>query len=176
MGRLPLWGLFAAGTTLGGGATGVVVAVLAGLVSAVPASVRWWGLVAVVVTLVVLDLVQPSLRLPQRTTLIPQDVFARGLRRGILRFGLEYGTGVRTLIPSAAPWIVLATLVAWNPAWWLTVAAGLGFGFARSLAILQFVLLGADGWQGFLAGHSRLLERAGTVTAAAACLAAVVRL
>ncbi|WP_162786721.1 hypothetical protein [Janibacter anophelis] len=173
MGRLPLWGSFAAGTTLGGGATGVVVAVIAGLVSVVPEPVRWWGLLATALVVVVLDLVEPVLRLPQRTTLIPQEVFARGMATGIFRFGLEYGTGVRTLVPSAAPWVALLTIIAWNPHWVVTLVAGLVFGLSRSLAVLQFVLLGADGWQAFLAGHTRLLERLGTLVTALACLAAV---
>ncbi len=47
------------------------------------------------------------------------------------------------------------------------------FGAARSLAVLQYLVLGRDGWQTFLAMHSRLLERLGTLATAAFVLVAV---
>jgi hypothetical protein len=167
-GRLPLWGSFALGASVGGALTGAAVGVLAGLVSPVPPAVRWLVAGILVVALVVTDLLQPTLRLPQRHELIPQDVFDRGLFRGILRFGLEYGTGVRTLIPSAASYVVAVVLLAANLPWVLVVAIGATFGFSRTVAVLQFVLLGEDGWQGFLAPHTRVLERLGTVVTATA--------
>lgn len=166
--RLRLWGTFAAGATTGGAATGACLAVLAGLLSPVPETARWALLALGIAVLVALDLTQPRLRLPQRRVLIPQDVFDAGLARGILRFGVEYGTGVRTLIPSASSYLVAAFLVAANLPWGLTVLAGAVFGVSRTLAILQFVIVGRDGWQAFLAAHTRALERVGTVTAALA--------
>src|SRR5699024_4525528 len=126
------------------------------------------GLLAVLVlALVLLDLVQPLLRLPQRRELIPQEVFARGMGRGGFRFGVEYGCGVRTLVPSAASraaalFVVLAGL----PLGW-AVLVGAAFGASRSLAVLQYVLVGRPGWQRFLSGHPRWLERGGTVATAA---------
>ncbi|WP_434016815.1 hypothetical protein [Ornithinimicrobium sp.] len=150
-----------------------MLAVLAGLLSPVPQVVRVACASVLIVALAVLDLVAPRLPLPQRSTLIPQHVFSRGLARGLLRFGVEYGTGVRTLIPGAAPYLCAVYLVLTNQPWWLTLAAGAVFGFSRSLAILQFVLLGRDGWAQFLTGHSRILERMGSVLAAVLLLTAV---
>ncbi len=161
------------GTTVGGALTGAVVALLAGLLSPVPASARLVAILALVPALLVLDLLTRRLPLPQRSALIPQHVFARGLLPGLLRFGFEYGTGVRTLIPGAASYLCAVYLLLANQPWWLTVAAGAAFGLARSLAILQFVLLGRDGWAQFLTGHSRVLERAGSVVAAVLLLSAV---
>jgi hypothetical protein len=167
MSRIRLWLSFSAGTTAGGLATGLLVAVLAGLLSPVPQVVRWAIAGAAIAALTVADLLQSPLRLPQRTELIPQEVFAKGMSRGIARFGFEYGTGFRTLIPSAAPYVLAVFLLAANLPLWQSGLVGAWFGAARSLAVLQFLALGRDGWQTFLAGHTRVLERAGTVATAA---------
>jgi hypothetical protein len=170
---LHLWPPFAVGALLGGATTGIVLAVLSGLVSPLPTA--WRVLVAAVGTvgLVVLDLLSPRLRLPQRTTLIPQEVFARGIARGIFRFGYEYGTGVRTLIPSAASYVVALALVLVNLPWWQTILVAASFGLARTLAVLQYLLVGDDGWGDFLSTHTRFLERAGSVVTGALVLVAL---
>lgn len=168
--HLPLWAAFAAGTTLGGAFTGGVLGVLSGLLSPVPQRVRLSVLVVAALALVVLDLAARALPLPQRGALIPQNVFHRGMGRGAFRFGVEYGTGFRTLVPSAAPWLAALLVLLTGPAWWSAVLLGAAFGAARSLAIAQRVLVGSEGWTDFLSGHSRILERAGTVVAAAMAL------
>lgn len=140
-----------------------------------PPDIRTGLALAGVGALVLTDLASPTLRLPQRRELIPQDVFARGLARGLFRFGVEYGTGVRTLIPGAAAYLCALYLVLTNPPWWLTLAAGTAFGFSRSLAILQYVLVGRDGWAANLSTHSRALERAGSVVAAVLLVVAALR-
>ncbi|GGK58095.1 hypothetical protein [Ornithinimicrobium pekingense] len=165
--QLGLWSAFLAGCTVGGAATGAVLGVLSGLLSPVPDLWRAGLLCVLVPGLVLLDLAQPVLRLPQRTELIPRSVFARGLARGGFRFGVEYGCGVRTLVPSAASYVsALFVLVAVVPLGW-AVLLGAVFGAARTLAVLQYILLGRPGWQHFLSGHTRALERSGTVVTAA---------
>lgn len=170
--RLHLWVPFAAGGLLGGATSGMALAVLAGLASAIPERARVALLLTLVLALVATDLAQRRLRLPQRHTLIPQSVFAAGIARGIFRFGYEYGTGVRTLIPSAAPYVVAVALLLIGLPWWSCVAVGAVFGFSRTLPVLQYLTLGSAGWAEFLSGHSRLLERAGTVMAAVLVAAA----
>ncbi|ANS79111.1 hypothetical protein SGUI_1715 [Serinicoccus hydrothermalis] len=160
------------GTTLGGAATGAALGVLAGLVSPIPAPVRMVLLVLAVVALTLLDLLTPALPLPQRSALIPQEVFARGIARGGFRFGLEYGCGWRTLVPSAASWLAAVFVLLVVPPWWAAVVLGAAFGFSRSWAVLVWIGLGAPGWQDFLARHSRVLERAGSVLAAVLLLGA----
>ena len=168
--QLPLWAAFAAGTTLGGLSTGLALGVLSGLVSPVPGTVRLVLLVVVVVGLVALDLLAARLPLPQRYELIPQEVFQQGMARGGFRFGLEYGCGWRTLVPSAASYLAAAFVLLVVPPLPYAVLLGAVFGAARSLAVLQYVLLGAPGWQAFLARHPRVLERAGTAIAGALLL------
>jgi hypothetical protein len=164
---------FALGTALGGALTGLLLAVLSGLLSPVPPAARAVTTALLVVALLATDLLSPTLRLPQRDRLIPQEVFGRGLARGLFRFGVEYGSGVRTLVPGAASYMVAGYLVLAHHPWWFTVGAAAAFGFSRSLAILQFVLLGRDGWAQFLSGHSRVLERLGSTVTAVLLLVAV---
>lgn len=172
--QLPLWGAFAAGTTLGGLSTGMALGVLSGLVSPVPAPVRLALLATAAAGLVLLDLRSPTLRLPQRSELIPQEVFQRGMARGGFLFGLEYGCGWRTLIPSAASYVAAAFVLLVVPPLGWAVLLGAAFGLSRSVAVLQYVLLGAPGWQAFLARHSRVLERTGTALTTALLLTAAV--
>lgn len=174
--QLPLWAAFAAGTTLGGLGTGLALGVLSGLVSPVPGPVRLGLFVVLAVGLALLDLLSPTLRLPQRSELIPQEVFRRGLARGGFRFGLEYGCGWRTLVPSAASYVAATFVLLLVPPLGWAVVLGAAFGLSRSLAVLQYVLLGAPGWQAFLARHSRMLERAGSVLSAALLAVAAVLL
>lgn len=157
---------FAVGGLLGGATTGLVLAVLSGLLSPVPEGLRLALVAVAAVALTLLDLVQHRLRLPQRSRLIPQSVFAQGIARGIFRFGFEYGTGVRTLIPSAASVILAAALVLIGLPWWQTVLVAAVFGAARTLAVLQYLLLGSEGWAELLSSHTRWLERTGSVLTA----------
>lgn len=164
--QLQLWLAFLVGCAVGGTLTAVALGVFAGLLSPVPESVRAVVFAVLALALVVLDLRQPVLGLPQRRELIPQEVFARGMARGGFRFGVEYGCGFRTLVPSAAsPIAALFLLLAGIPFGWV-VALGAVFGASRSLAVLQYILLGRPGWQRFLTSHTRWLERGGTVLTA----------
>lgn len=166
------WAVFGLGSTVGGALSGLGLAVLAGLLSALPVTGRLSLATILVASLLLLDLLSPVLPLPQRATLIPQHVFNRGLARGLLRFGVEYGTGFRTRIPGAALYMCAVYLVLANHPWWVSVGAGACFGVGRSMAILQLVLLGGDGWAQFLGRHARLLERSGSLVSAALLIAA----
>lgn len=165
--QLKLWLAFLAGCVLGGAFTATVLGVFSGLLTPVPFTWRVGVLGALTLVLVVLDLREPALQLPQRTALIPQEVFARGMARGGFQFGVEYGCGFRTLVPSAASYVAaLFILLAGLPLGAL-VLLGVAFGAARSLAVVQYILLGRPGWQQFLSSHTRVLERGGTVVTAA---------
>lgn len=161
--QLTLWSAFLLGCTVGGALTAAALGVFSGLLSPVPVIVRAVVFGALALTLLGMDLRQPLLRLPQRRELIPQEVFARGLARGGFRFGVEYGCGFRTLVPSAASYIAAAFILLAGMPWGWAIALGAAFGASRSLAVLQYILLGRPGWQRFLSAHTRWLERGGTV-------------
>ncbi|USQ80067.1 hypothetical protein NF556_21185 [Ornithinimicrobium faecis] len=162
-----LWLAFLVGCTVGGTFTSTALGVFSGLLSPVPVVVRALAFGILALVLLVMDLRQPLLRLPQRSQLIPQEVFARGMGRGGFRFGVEYGCGFRTLVPSAASYIAaLFILLAGLPLGW-AMLLGAAFGASRSLAVLQYIVLGRPGWQRFLSSHTRWLERGGTVVTVA---------
>lgn len=164
--QLRLWLAFLAGCTVGGACTATVLGVLSGLLSPVPFPVRAGVLGVLVAALLALDLTQPVLRLPQRKELIPQEVFARGLARGGFRFGVEYGCGFRTLVPSAASYIAAFFLLLTNPPLGWAILLGAAFGASRTIAVLQYILVGRPGWQRFLSTHTRALERGGSLVTA----------
>lgn len=138
-----------------------------------PLRARWALAAVLIVGLVILDLTSRKLPVPQRDQLIPQEVFHEGMPLGLFRFGVEYGTGWRTLIPSAGPYVVARALLAANRPWWQAVLVGAAFGAARAATALQLILAGGDGLTTALAAHRRVLERLATVVAAACGGAAV---
>lgn len=165
--QVRLWLAFLVGCTVGGTLTAAALGVLSGLLTPIPLPVRAVVFGVIAVLLAATDLRQPLLRLPQRRELIPQEVFARGMGRGGFRFGVEYGCGFRTLVPSAASYIAACFILLAGMPWGWAIALGAAFGASRSLAVLQYILLGRPGWQRFLSGHTRWLERGGTVVTTA---------
>ncbi|MGH2941844.1 MAG: hypothetical protein ACRDLN_03575 [Solirubrobacteraceae bacterium] len=77
-----------------------------------------------------------AVALPEARRQIPAQVFGGSLARGAYRFGFELGTGMRTYVPSAAPYVLLLVVVLSRPSLLGAVAVGLAFGFARALPVL----------------------------------------
>jgi hypothetical protein len=105
--------------------------------------------------------------LPQRRSLIPQEVFLRSRAAGFLRFGLEFGSGVRTYVTSAAPYGVVALVLLATDGALPGLLGGLMFGLGRAVAPLQAIAADESRWSADLTGVSRLLERSGAVVVAA---------
>lgn len=74
--------------------------------------------------------------LPEARRQIPAQVFGGSLARGAYRFGFALGTGMRTYVPSAAPYVLLLVVVLGRLSLLGAVIVGLAFGFARALPIL----------------------------------------
>lgn len=77
-----------------------------------------------------------TVTLPEARRQIPADVFGGSLVRGAYRFGLALGTGMRTYVPSAAPYVLLLVIVLSRPSLLAALLIGLAFGVARALPIL----------------------------------------
>jgi hypothetical protein len=78
--------------------------------------------------------------LPEARRQIPAQVFGGSLVRGAHRFGLELGTGMRTYVPSAAPYVLLLFLVVGRPTLAAALLAGVGFGVARAVPLAARLL------------------------------------
>jgi hypothetical protein len=81
-------------------------------------------------------------RLPEARRQIPMSVFFGGLVRGAARFGFEMGTGMRTYVPSWAPYVLALALVLARPTLGQALLVALGFGLGRALPLT--VHLGAE--------------------------------
>ena len=161
---LGLW--FAAGLALGGLLTGTLLALVAVLVPLSPTRGSLLLAAAASVALAAYDLRVASVELPQRRSLIPQEVFLRSPALGFVRFGLEFGSGIRTYVTSGAPYAVVALVLGATDGVVPGALMGLAFGLGRALAPLQAVAGVERSWAGDVARVSRALERAASVVVA----------
>ncbi len=74
--------------------------------------------------------------LPESRRQIPAEVFGGSLVKGAHRFGFELGTGVRTYVPAAAPYILLFAVLMTHTTLANAVLVGLGFGLGRAVPLL----------------------------------------
>lgn len=75
-------------------------------------------------------------RLPESRRQIPSAVFTPSLVRGAYRFGLQMGTGMRTYVPSAAPYVLLVALVVARPTLGQALLVAAGFGLGRAIPLM----------------------------------------
>lgn len=106
-----------------------------------------WGLAFVSLACVValaheLDLV--TVPLPQNRRQVPITVFRLGPFFGPLQFGIEMGTGMRTYVSSAVPYMLLCPILLFAGPWH-AVTLGAGFGFGRAVMATASVLSGDAG-------------------------------
>lgn len=83
--------------------------------------------------------------LPEPRRLIPSHVFGGSLVRGAYRFGFELATGVRTYIGTAAPYVLLLTVILIRPTLVGALLIGAGFGFGRAVPLIVR-LIRRGGW------------------------------
>lgn len=100
-----------------------------GLIAWVPLELRAIALVALVLALI---LANPD-QIPQLKRQIPSTRLMSG-PSGFFAFGLEYGTGLRTYLPSRLPHIVVLIGILAGTRYPLdAILLGLGFGASRAL-------------------------------------------
>lgn len=126
------------GAVLGASLTALLAWLASGFLEPVDRLVR---LVAVLVTAGIVWAAKSGplvgrFRLPEARRQIPAEVFGGSLVRGAWRFGLEMGTGMRTYVPSIAPYVLFIGLVLARPTLAETLLVALGFGMGRTLPLL----------------------------------------
>jgi hypothetical protein len=103
--------------------------------------------------------------LPESRRQIPAEVFRGGPVPGAYRFGFELGTGVRTYIPSPAPYLLLLSILVGSLTLGGALLIALGFGLGRALPLM--VRISFAGRQqllhGFLSGTMRFGPNLATV-------------
>jgi hypothetical protein len=130
--------LFAVGLVAGGLTTATGAWLVSGLSQPLPLAVRCMALFVLAVVAALQEMGWLHLALPQASRQIPQALFRRGLARAALQFGFELGTGLRTYLPSALPYLLLSAVVLLGQNPWLAAAAGAGFGLGRAMMPLAW--------------------------------------
>lgn len=75
-------------------------------------------------------------QLPEARRQIPLEVFFGSVVRGSWRFGFEMGTGMRTYLPSWAPYVLVLGLVLARPTMGQALLVALGFGLGRAVPLM----------------------------------------
>ncbi|SEG80464.1 hypothetical protein SAMN04489712_11386 [Thermomonospora echinospora] len=162
--------LFTAGLLLGGVLSASVVWLLSGLSEPIPADGRWAAALAVAVLGLLREFGVLPLRLPQNARQIPQDVLQRRPRLGTLQFGFELGTGVRTYVTSAVPYVAALGLLLVHPSPAMAAATGLGFGAGRALTAAFHLWSRDEDWNARASTRMPWLPRLAAVAVLAALL------
>ena len=129
---------YLAGTTSGALLTALIAWVLSGFVAPLGAGLRAVLLLAgaAFIWLCKHGPLAGRITLPEARRQIPAEVFGGSIARGAYRFGLELGTGVRTYVPSAAPYILLLTVMLAHITLGNAILVGLGFGLGRAAPLM----------------------------------------
>lgn len=117
---------FGIGLLVGAYLAGTALFLLFALLSTptVSADAALWVTVALLVPLVGVQLLDSSSKLPSARRQVPQTTVDGGSKFGMLRFGLEMGSGVRTYMTSTAPYMVLVALAIRAPGYsWYALGA-----------------------------------------------------
>jgi hypothetical protein len=144
---------YLAGTSAGAVLTALVAWFLSGFTQPLPDA---WRLVLLVAVGVFVWLCKHGpltgiVMLPEARRQIPAHVFGGDLTRGAYRFGFELATGVRTHTPSAAPYVLLASVLLIRPVLIEAVLIGLGFGLGRAVPLMvRMVRRAGDDGSAFL--------------------------
>lgn len=143
--------------------TGLLLAVIGGFASWVEEIIRLWVFWGVGLGLVMYDLWATRVRLWQAARQIPQDIFISDLRWAAIRFGFEYGTGLRTFLTSAAPYILACAVILIGVLPLTGLILGAAFGLGRSFSLFQYQVKKKKNWQETVQRQARLLERIGSI-------------
>jgi hypothetical protein len=133
---------YAAGTSTGAGVTALLAWVLGGVFEPLPAAARAAVLVlgAVTIWLAKDGPLSRWIHLPEARRQIPAEVLSGSMVRAAYRFGFELGTGVRTYVTSAAPYVLLLVVLLARLSLEETVLIGLGYGLGRALPLVGLLL------------------------------------
>lgn len=166
-----LLGPLCGGLVLGGVVSALGFWLLSGLAAPVWAPVRI-GLIAVLVCAAVTDdTLRLGWRWPQNARQVPQRIRYREQTMAMVQFGFELGTGMRTFVTSAAPYVLIGVLVLAGPSIVEALTIGAGFGAGRALMPVLRTWHHAPGdWDRRLEHTARWLKPAATALTGTAAI------
>jgi hypothetical protein len=130
-----------------------------------------------IATLVVIGLVVVAqelrllhLKLPANHRQVPQEIFEKGPYWSAVQFGFELGTGVRTYLPSAIPYLLLAAIVLLQASLQVALLAGALFGLGRAaMALSRTASQDSGNWDLHLRYRLRVIQPLAAVASLVAC-------
>jgi hypothetical protein len=152
---------FTGGLLIGSLVTGSVLLLLSGVLSPIPRVVALAGVALGTSILLLHEYGVVRLKLPENHRQVSQFVLHRPSLRPAVIFGIELGTGVRTYVPSVAPYTAALALLLMEPNWAVALSSAAGFALGRALMPTTRLLSGDVGvWdellQRRLRAHTRL--------------------
>jgi hypothetical protein len=154
---MPQWIVLCAftfGLVSGGILTALGLWVLSGIVFVLPIGLRGAILFVAVLAGTHREWGFSSFPLPENKRLVPQSVFQHRPIRAATQFGLELGTGMRTYLPSAMPYVVAVAILTHAASFAPAVLAGVGFGVGRAvMPWLRFAARRRASWDATLASR-----------------------
>jgi hypothetical protein len=162
---------YLAGTCSGALLTAAIAWILSGFTEPLSQGVRavLLGIGAALIWMCKQGLLSQVISLPESHRQIPAEVFGGSLVRGAYRFGFELGTGMRTYVPSPAPYILILAIILARLTLVNALLVGLGFGLGRAIPLMLQV--SATGQQRF--SHEFLQGTASVAPTATALLVLV---
>jgi hypothetical protein len=162
---------FLRGTVSGALVTAITAWVLSGFLAPVPQRARLiiLAFAAAMVWLAKEGPLKGRIHLPEAKRQIPAEVFGYGLLQGAYRFGFELGTGVRTYLPSPAPYVVALVVLLGDVTLGGALLIGLGYGLGRAMPLMaQITTAGRAGITArFLLGKVRFAPALASLLVAA---------
>lgn len=147
--------------------TGLALAVLGGLVLvSPPPGPAITGLTVLACLALLRDLGVISFRMPENRRQVRQTVLRLRPLVGDVMFGFELGTGARTFVPAATPYLAAIVVIVLGDGILQGLAAGGAFGLARGLVVVDRSLhKNRNNWDAALERNQRLLPLIGLAIA-----------
>lgn len=166
-----LLGPLCAGLVLGGLASALLFWLLSGLAEPLWTPLRS-GLIGVLVLAAVADdTLRLGWRWPQNARQVPQRIRHREQTVAMVQFGFELGTGMRTFVTSAAPYVLIGVLMFAGLSIVEALTVGAGFGAGRALMpALRTWHPAPNDWDRRLEHVDRWLKPAATALTGAAAI------
>jgi hypothetical protein len=168
---------YLAGTSSGALLTALIAWVLSGFAEPLSAGVRAVLLIAgaLFVWMCKHGPLEHVVTLPEARRQIPAEVFGGSLVRGAYRFGFALGTGVRTYVPSPAPYVLVLAIVLGQLTLSNALLAGIGYGLGRAVPLMVqlFAATQLRSTSAFLRGADSLVSTAAGLCVLAGALSLV---
>lgn len=160
--------IFSLGLVLGGIVSAVPIWMLGFLFDWISPTWKSWALLAFGSAAILRDTHVVRFPLPENHRQVPKEALNKDILRGVLQFGFEMGTGVRTFLSSTAPYVLVFAMILLVDNLWLSLLIGACFGVGRAIVPFARYYNGAgETWDQLMERHIRWIAPLGTAVCSA---------